>query len=328
MRFRRKLLNINMVTQAQVGALIEAQSTDDRERFKSIALQIVADAERKEQHGWAKEIKRFVNGTKTLQPLPLNSSDVIGQIIPKQTLSEIFLHDQARVEVDGLLSEWKSRAKLRQRGLDVRRRVIFTGPPGTGKTVTGGAIATALDIPFFLIRIDGVIDSFLGKTASNLRKVFDMVKSTEGIYLFDEFDAIAKSRTDESATDVKEMRRVVNSLLQFLEEDGLGIIIATTNMNEVVDPAIWRRFELKLKFDMPSQDQVISISKRIFETARIQVSKSWNWHTYVSYLPEMCHAEAETVARTVARKVVLEDLSEATLEMVSPIVSNVRKPSP
>lgn len=315
-----------MVTQAQVRALVECHATDDRERFKSITLQIVADAESKKQHGWARDLKSFVTGTRILQPLPMVGSDVVTQVFPKQTLADVFLHAETRAAVDGLLIEWKSRAKLRERGLDIRRRIIFTGPPGTGKTVTGGAIATALDIPFFLIRIDAVIDSYLGKTATNLRHAFDLVKRNEGVYLFDEFDALAKSRTDENGSDVKEMRRVVNSLLQFLEEDGLGIVIATTNLSGILDGAVWRRFELKLNFDLPSEEQVVAISKRVFDVARISVSEDWNWSRYARDLAGMCHADAETVARTVARRVVLEDLKEAAPEMVPPIISGVRHP--
>lgn len=316
-----------MATMAQVRALVDAHSSNDRERFKSITLQIAADCERKNQHGWAQEIKRFVNGFNVLQPVPILSSDVLSQVFPKQSFSDVFLHDETDAAVLSLLSEWRQRTKLRNRGLDVRRRIIFTGPPGTGKTVTAGAIAKELDIPFFIIRIDAVIDSFLGKTATNLRHAFDMVKNHEGIFLFDEFDALAKSRIDESGSDVKEMRRVVNSLLQFLEEDGLGIIIATTNLNEVLDNAVWRRFEMKLKFDLPSARQAVLITRRIFEIAKIEVSKDWAWNIYSSKLSGFCHAEVETAARTIARKVVLEDLKEATVEMLGPVLAHIRKPS-
>lgn len=316
-----------MVTMAQVRALIDAHSSDDRERFKSVSLQIAADCENKGQHGFAREINRLTSSFSVLQPLPLSSSGVVSQVFPKQSFADVFLHQETRAAVDGLLSEWRLRMKLRERGLDVRRRIIFTGPPGTGKTVTAGAIAKELDVPFFIIRIDAVIDSFLGKTATNLRHAFDLVKKQEGIFLFDEFDALGRSRTDRDGSDVREMRRVVNSLLQFLEEDGLGIIIATTNLNQILDNAIWRRFEMKLQFDFPSGDHGVSITKRIFEIAKVEISKDWSWKTYSSKLGGLCHAEVETSARAIARKVVLEDLKEATMSMLEPVLAHIRKPT-
>ncbi|CDM60367.1 AAA family ATPase [Rhizobium favelukesii] len=131
----------------------------------------------------------------------------------------------------------------------------------TGKTLTAAALSAELRYPLFTVLLHGLITKFMGETAQKLRMVFDAIKTTRGVYLFDEIDALASSRGNEN--DVGEARRVLNSFLQFLDEDmGPSIIVATTNLSELLDRAVLRRFDLVLSYDLPNQDAIEKAMRR------------------------------------------------------------------
>jgi SpoVK/Ycf46/Vps4 family AAA+-type ATPase len=302
-----------MVTQAQVEALVRAHAENDLERFKSVTLQISADAERKSNFRFARDLKHLTEGTRVMQPLPMHTKHIVAQVIPKHTLDTLFLKPELKASLLGLVREWKSREIVRERGLDVRRRIVFTGPPGTGKTATAGALATALDVPFFNVCLESMIESYLGNTAKNLRAAFDAIKVTPGVFLFDEFDALAHQRVGGKDGDVGEIRRITNSLLKFLEEDGVGMVIAASNLDPVLDQAVWRRFEGKFVFPWPDQEQVEAITRRIFELGGVLAAESFTWDSLGSYtMPcgdesPLCHADIEEAARSVVRAAILDN---------------------
>lgn len=140
--------------------------------------------------------------------------------------------------------------------------MLLSGPPGTGKTFSAQALAGELNFPLFSVQLNGLITKFMGETAQKLRMIFDAVRTTRGVYLFDEIDALAATRSSEN--DVGEARRILNSFLQYLDEDtGPSLIIATTNLPEILDRAILRRFDLVLPYELPSKE----LSKRLFKNA-------------------------------------------------------------
>ena len=139
---------------------------------------------------------------------------------------------------------------LEASGLTPTRRLLFCGPSGCGKTASAEAVAAELGMPMLYVRFDSVVSSLLGETAANLRKVFDYASRGQWILFFDEFDAIGRSRDD--ATEHGEIKRVVNSFLQLLDSfDGRSLVIAATNFAQALDPAVWRRFDDVLRFDLP-----------------------------------------------------------------------------
>ncbi|MCK8563813.1 ATP-binding protein [Yersinia ruckeri] len=171
------------------------------------------------------------------------------------SVDEPFLQSHVKGELEQVLIERNSLELLASRGLYPTRSLIFQGPPGVGKTMTAQWLASKLELPLYTLDLTAVMSSYLGKTGSNLRAVIDYAKSHPCILLLDEIDAIAKKRTDEA--DVGELKRLVTVMLQELEIwPDQGLLIAATNHPELVDPALWRRFDMEITFQLPTQAQV------------------------------------------------------------------------
>ncbi|AEA61682.1 ATP-binding protein [Burkholderia gladioli] len=152
--------------------------------------------------------------------------------------------------VSQLIREWDLASELRNNGLNPSKSVLMEGPPGVGKTMTATWIAAQLQLPLLTLDLSTVMSSFLGKTGSNIRAVIDFARSFPCVLLLDEFDSIAKRRDDE--TDVGELKRLVTVLLQSIDSwPDTSLLIAATNHEELLDPAVWRRFDLVLSFDLP-----------------------------------------------------------------------------
>lgn len=171
--------------------------------------------------------------------------------------AEPLLDRSLKAQLEQILVEHKHAEQLRSKGLKPASSLIFRGPPGVGKSMTAGWIAKQLELPLYVLDLTAVMSSLLGKTGSNLRSVLDFAKSHPCVLFLDEIDAIAKKRSDVS--DVGELKRLVNILLQEIENwPDTGLLIAATNHPELVDPALWRRFDLDISFDLPSEERVKS----------------------------------------------------------------------
>ena len=131
-----------------------------------------------------------------------------------------------------------------------RRKRLIEGKPGTGKTMTASVIASEVSLPLYTIQVDKLVNKFMGETSARLRQIFDSMETQQGVYLFDEFDAIGADRSLDN--EVGEMRRILNSFLQFIEQDASdSIIIAATNNQKILDQALFRRFDDVLHYDLP-----------------------------------------------------------------------------
>lgn len=251
------------------------QKRDDR-TFRAAAEELI-DEERKKHHPvLANELERILkNGMSELSNRPgLTSLDSLPQDSDRRTtlleirrperyLDDLVLGEAMRNALERLLREFREWEVLLANGLLPVRRVLFCGPSGCGKTATAEAVAAELGLPLLYVRFDSVVSSLLGETAANLRKVFDYARRGQWVMLFDEFDAIGRSRDD--ITEHGEIKRVVNSFLQIMDNfDGRSLIIAATNFEQALDPAVWRRFDEVLRFERPSDDQLrILIRKRL-----------------------------------------------------------------
>lgn len=159
-------------------------------------------------------------------------------------------------DLQRVVNEWRGAARLREAGLNPTRSVLLSGPPGVGKTLAASWLAKELDVPLLTLDLATVMNSFLGKTGQNLRLVLNYALSTRSVLLLDEFDAIAKRRDDDS--DVGELKRLVNVLLQAVDNwTGESLLVAATNHPDLLDPAVWRRFDLALAIEAPDQTMVL-----------------------------------------------------------------------
>lgn len=152
----------------------------------------------------------------------------------------------------GLLREFRKSDQIKQHGLPVRSKLLFCGPPGCGKTLCAEVFAHELGLPLFVVQLDRLMSSYLGETATNIRKIFEFARRQPCVLFLDEFDAIARSRDD--GGEHSELRRVVNSLLLFIDQiQPSGFLLAATNLDQSLDPAVWRRFDEVVWFDAPDE---------------------------------------------------------------------------
>lgn len=262
-----------MASADQLKALLKSHIEGDQGRFLSVAMQVAAH-EAKLGHGkLAEELRDMVDAAKrqgqTASPssnlVPINKprgelSGLLTVSYPKSRLSDMILEDAVSEKLQRTIKEQRFFTKLHEHGLSPRRKLLLVGPPGTGKTMTASVLAGELGIPLFLVRLDSLITKFMGETAAKLRQVFDAVGTVRGIYFFDEFDAIGSQRGQ--ANDVGEIRRVLNSFLQMIEQDqSNSLILAATNHPEILDYALFRRFDDVIEYGMPNEEQAIALLK-------------------------------------------------------------------
>ena len=177
-------------------------------------------------------------------------ADFLSASYPNTKLADMVLGASLEKRLGRVIRAHKAVRNIRARGLAPRRQLLLVGPPGTGKTMTASALAGELGMPLFVIRLDGLITKFMGETSAKLRLVFDAMNQTRGVYLFDEFDSIGSERG--LGNDVGEIRRVVNSFLQMVEQDNSdSLIVAATNHVKLLDRALFRRFDDIIEFDLP-----------------------------------------------------------------------------
>lgn len=245
-----------MATAPQVMALIESHYAGDHERFRSVSLQIAAHENGLGRYMGDRIIKRVGNQpASALQPLP-HGRDREGWLFdhlePRFSLADLVLDDDTRGRLGRIIHEVSEAPRLADHGLLPCLRIMFDGPPGVGKTASAEAIAKELGLPFLVARHDTIISSYLGETATNLRKAFDWAKSNRAVILFDEFDSFGRARTGDK--DVGEVNRILNVILQLLDRHaGPSLIITATNLPDVIDPAMERRFDAAIRFPMPSE---------------------------------------------------------------------------
>ncbi|MGD0499075.1 MAG: ATP-binding protein [Bryobacteraceae bacterium] len=246
----------------------------DDPAFRQAAEELIVE-ERKKQHSiLANELERILrNGYSEqgalkrlvpMEPGPMDSERRMALIEvrqPQRYMDDLILDSRVRSTVDRVMREFREREVLEANGLMPVRRVIFCGPSGCGKTAMAEAMAAELAIPMLYVRFDAVVSSLLGETAANLRKVFDYAQRGQWILFFDEFDAIGRSRDD--ATEHGEIKRVLNSFLQIVDNfDGRSLVIAATNFEQVLDPAVWRRFDEMVRFERPGEPQLKLLARR------------------------------------------------------------------
>jgi hypothetical protein len=251
-----------MTSLVQVTALVEAHVKRDHTRFRAVTLQIAASLAARSERG-ADQLRKLVNQqAAVLVPLP-SATGLLSVPAALSTLNDMALAPRTRERLDRVVLEQSRKSELLVLGLHPARKLLLTGNPGVGKTLAAGALALAIGLPMFRVELHGVIQSHLGETAGKLAQVFEHVRTMPAVYLFDEFDAIGADRSGDGSAASAEMRRVVNSLLQFIEDDRSdSLVIATTNHPQLLDSAIFRRFDEILDFAPPSREELIMLVRR------------------------------------------------------------------
>lgn len=299
-------------------ALLKSHVRRDEEEFLSIAMEMAADEARQGHSLVAQTLKKLIDEAKKHSEAPAkpvlvvpNRSELSGLLFtttPDVRLSDMVLSEELAFRLKRILLEHRQQNRLREHGLKPRRKVLLVGPPGTGKTMTASAMAGELRIPLSTILLEGLITKFMGETASKLRLVFDAMTSMESVYFFDEFDALGTKRTQ--SNDVGEIRRVLNTFLQFLEkDDSRGLVIAATNHPELLDKALFRRFDDVLSYTLPDKKLLNQILRaRLGSSADSKLE----WSAVIGKANGLSQADLSRAATDALKHVLLNHRTQVT----------------
>jgi len=292
-------------------ALVKAGSSGDKKGVRATAEAIIAEERAKQHNVLADRLFHIVqiNGNGS-HPIGVSSSsqhdrgrEFLAELTPQKQLDELILSDDNRKAINQLIEEQQRGSLLRAHSLDPRHRVLLIGPPGNGKTSLAEAIAEALALPFFVVRYEAMIGSYLGETAMRLKRVFEYARTTPCVLFFDEFDAVGKERGDIHETG--EIKRVVTSLLMQVDDlPSYTIVVAATNHSELLDRAVWRRFQLRLRLPEPTIRDLARYFDR-FLTSVEGIGRHISGAVIAKRLGRISFAEAEEFVLDVRRRSVL-----------------------
>jgi SpoVK/Ycf46/Vps4 family AAA+-type ATPase len=275
--------------------------------LRSSVEAIVAEERGKKHHILADRLQRALNTVTVTPPTTQQSGgqsgkDTILESIPRRRLEELILPLPVSEQVRQLVEEQLRADLLRAHGMQPRHRVLLSGPPGNGKTSVAEATAEALAVQFFTVRYDALVGSYLGETNTRLARLFDYARTVPCVLFFDEFDSIGKERGDVHETG--EIKRVVSFLLMQIDHlPSYVVTVAATNHAELLDRAVWRRFQLRLAMPQPSHEALSVFLDRQFESwpepAGIEANK------LATSLGNISFAEALEFCQTVRRQHIL-----------------------
>lgn len=297
-------------------ALVRSHASGDDEAFYSVALQVAAQAARQGHHRLAADLKAAVENSRADRPMKVTSiaqprgdlSDLVLATHPTVSLRELVLPAELDTQVHRILGEQRQRKSLLDHGFEPAHRLLFEGPPGTGKTMTAAVMAHELSIPLLTIRLDSLMSKFMGETASKLRMIFDTAETQRAVYLFDEFDALGGDRT---GNDVGEARRILNSFLVFLENSSSeSLIIAATNHRSILDRALFRRFDMVLTYTLPDVKQGTAVMRRRLGS----LAKGIRWTTLENEMQGLSHADLVRAAESAAKSVIMDGGTRVTAD--------------
>lgn len=309
----------------QFIALLNSHVAGNEDQFLTIALQIAAQEARQGNTADAEKLKQLVQSARQkgrAQPergqsvIPLarprgELQEIVSSSYPKTNISGMVLSDNVRARLTKLVRQQKERAVLRDHGQSPATHLLLVGPPGTGKTMTASALAGELHLPLFAVRLDSVFSRFFGETAAKLRLLFDQVSQIRGVYLLDEFDAIGSRRSD--TNDVGEIRRILNSVLTFMEEPNStdSLVIAATNHPEMLDKALARRFDEIIEYEMPDEEAAKKILNQRLGKLKLKASQ---WSDVAPLTEGLSQGELVRAADSVIKDAILEGQASLSIE--------------
>lgn len=303
-----------MSTARHIIALLKSYAEGEEQQFHSVALQMAAHEARLGHNKLALEIKGLVDKAKKRRSSIERKQNIVSIVQPKGELAsllsvehpdtrlkDIILPQTLEEQIKRILLEQNQRSKLQSYNLSPRRKILLVGLPGTGKTMTASALAGELNLPLFTAIYSSLIGKYMGETAGGLKLIFEAMTITRGVYFFDEFDAIGTQRNNPN--DVGEIRRVLNSFLLLLDNDqSESVIVAATNHSNLLDRALFRRFDDVIEYVLPDEDLI----RQLIETRLILFEKNFkNWDKITDAAKGLSSAEVIRAADEAAKSSVL-----------------------
>ena len=301
-----------MASAEQIKALLQSHLAGDDQRFFSVAMQVAA-YEAKLGHGkLAEELRGMIDKAKgrlgASSPVPIGRprgelANLLEASYPKARMVDMILGNVLAEQIRRVIREQRHAGRILEHGLSPRRKLLLTGPPGTGKTLTASVLAGELGLPLLQVRLDGLITKYMGETAAKLRQIFDATGRTRGVYFFDEFDAIGSQRG--LTNDVGEIRRVLNSFLQMIEQDrSHSLVVAATNHPFILDPALFRRFDDVLHYDLPDKAQIARLLKTRLGRSSLE---GIQWQSLADLAAGLSYAEVTRAANEAMKYVLIHE---------------------
>jgi len=305
-----------LATAEQIKALLKSHLDGDDSHFFSVAMQLAAH-EAKQGHGLlAQEIRTLIDEAKkkrsrpipTSRPVPLAQpkgelSSLLAASYPKYRLADMVLDKKTIGRLTRIIKEQRQLSKIRSHGLVPRKKLLLVGPPGTGKTMSASMLAGELGLPLLTVRLDNLITKYMGETAAKLRLIFDAISQSRGVYLFDEFDSIGSQRGQ--VNDVGEVRRILNSFLQMIEQDESdSVIVAATNHPDILDYALFRRFDDVIEFSLPPQPLIEKLLKdklSAFQDSQV------DWNNLAKKASGLSYADISAVCGDALKDAIIND---------------------
>mgnify|MGYP001799533636 CR=1 FL=1 len=304
--------------------LIRAGASGDSAAFRRASEAIIQEERRKQHHLLANDLEQILYGEQLaiasgppknlISDVPTDKERGLPLLDirqPQRAMEEVILPEHSMIALEELLEEHRRQDILRSYGMQPSGKVIFYGPPGCGKTLAAESISFELDRPLAIVRLDTLISSYLGETAANLRKIFDFISKHLMVVLFDEFDAIGKERSDRGESG--ELHRVVNAVLQMMDTyQGQSLILAATNHEQILDSAIWRRFDETIEFPIPDKKQLLQILELKLRGIRRQFEL--DDRELLNSLIGLSGADIERIIRRAIKRLILRNQEFLTIK--------------
>lgn len=325
-----------MATAEKIIALLKSYGDQDESRFYSTAMQIAAAEAKKGHSKLAEELKTLIDkiksqrniysATKT-RMLPINEAqkelkDLLEVYRPHIKTKDMVLNKDVSESINRILSEQQKFDQLLQHNLEPRRKLMLVGPPGCGKTMTAKAIAGDLEIPLFVIRLDGLISRYMGESIAKLKLIFDSMYQHRAVYLFDEFDSIGSNRS--YGNDVGEIKRVLNSFLMNIEKDeSNSLLIAATNLPESLDKALFRRFDDIIMYPLPSEEEISQLIK--VQLKGYEVTNKRNLKAVAKSAVGLSFADISNACRDAIKEMIILNTNKISTPTLLKFVNNKKQ---
>jgi AAA+ superfamily predicted ATPase len=308
-----------MIRDGLLIKLFQAFAQQEEQMFSKTAETIIQDCLAANDHVLATQLQKILHSdspknrstTKktTLLPLPTDRRNGDALISMQESLvseEQIFLTEQTKQQIDRLFEEHHHKRKLEKHGYSPKNKLLFWGEPGCGKSYCAAYIAHELGMPLGTVQLSAVISSYLGDTASHLQRIFDTAEKTSMVLLLDEVDSVAKQRDDPN--DVGELKRIVNSLLQAMDafHSNTSIIIAASNHQYLLDPAVWRRFDDIVHFPVPSELESKAYTNYLLNGVCVTGTLS----NVIKKMKGMSFADIKRIVTETVKTAILQDQTE------------------
>lgn len=325
-----------MAAAEQIKSLIRSFGEGDESRFYATAMQIAAAEARSGHLVLAEELKKIIDKAKggsfrtqgIVKSLPVNAAqkelnDLLELVHPDEKLKEMVLVPKLEKALNRILDEQRKFELLRQNNLFPRKKLLFTGPPGCGKTMSARVLASELALPLFIIRLDGLMSRYMGESIAKLRLIFDTMHQVRAVYLFDEFDSIGTNRTQ--GNDVGEIKRVLNTFLLQIEKDtSTSIVIAATNLPETLDKALFRRFDDIIQYPLPDKEDILRLYKKDFHDFKL--AKKFDFDKVSDESLGLSYAEIHKICENITKDFLVYGAKEISEDKLISYVQNRKNP--